>query len=387
MVKLLKNIVVHRIFAVRVMLLLAGMLLLGACASQQPAHFAPPPLLNLGPEMQIEDVDVLAVSPAMDEFLERYILKYSDKQTRMYLLLNAIARNGVLSFHYNESLTMTAAESFDARAGNCIGFANMMIALARKAGLRAHYQEVVRQPEWSSHEDTVLLIKHINVIVESPKYTYVVDVSGIKINLDTHRRIIRRRIIDDRFAKSLYLNNIGAEALLGNDLRRAHAYMAMAIDTEPQLADSWVNMGVVFGRNNQLDDAETVFRRALEIDTSEFSAMSNLYEVFLAQEDLESAESLRVKVENYRWRNPYYLLKLSNEALAREGFEESISLLQRAIRKKEDDHLLHFALAKTLYLSGEMDAAEGSLVRARELAPKDMLVYYDRPLVELVEEE
>ncbi len=332
--------------------------------------------------MQIEEVDVLAVSPAMDEFLERYILKYSDKQTRMYLLLNAIARNGVLSFHYNESLTMTAAESFDARAGNCIGFANMMISLARKAGLRAHYQEVVRQPEWSSHEDTVLLIKHINVIVESPKYTYVVDVSGIKINPN-----MRRRIIDDNFAKSLYLNNIGAEALLGNDLRKAHAYMAMAIDTEPQLADSWVNMGVVFGRNNQLDDAETVFRRALEIDTSEYSAMSNLYEVYLAQENLESAESLRVKVENYRWRNPYYLLKLSDEALEQDRFEESVSLLQRAIRKKSDDHMLYYALAKTQYLSGELTEAQDSLVRARELAPENMMVFYDRPLNELVAEE
>jgi tetratricopeptide (TPR) repeat protein len=382
MVKMQKNTAVHRVFPGRVMLLMAGMLLLGACASQRLVPSTPPPLLNLGPEVQIEDVDVLAVSSAMNEFLDRYILKYSDRQTRMYLLLNAIASNGVLSFRYDESLTLTAAEAFEARSGNCIGFANMMIALARKVGLRAHFQEVIRQPEWSSHDDTVLLIKHINVIVESPKYTYVVDVSGIKINPN-----MRRRIIDDSFAKSLYLNNIGAEALLGNDLRRAYAYMAKAIDTEPHMADSWVNMGVVFGRNNQLDDAETVFQRALEIDTSEFSAMSNLYEVYLAQEDLESAESLRVKVENYRWRNPYYLLKLSNEALEQDRFEESISLLQRAIRKKEDDHLLHFALAKTLYLSGEIDAAEGSLVRARELAPKDMLVYYDRPLIELVAEE
>jgi tetratricopeptide (TPR) repeat protein len=368
------------------MSLLAVLLLLGACALQRPPP-PPPALLNWGPPIEVEKVDILAVSPEMDEFLDRYILKYADKQTRLYLLLNAIAKNGVLSFYYDESLTLTAAEAFEARAGNCIGFANMMIALARKAGLKAKYQEVVRQPEWSSHDDTVLLIKHINVIVESPRYTYVVDVSGNKINNDTMRRIIKRRMIEDSYAKALYLNNIGAEALLENDLARAYAYMAKAIDTKPQLADSWINMGVVFGRSDQLDDAETVFQRALEIDNSEFSAMSNLYEVYRAQGDLAAAENLRDKVENYRWRNPYYLLKLSNEAIAENRLEESTDLLQQAINRQENDHLLHYELAKSLYLSGKVDAAEGSLVRARELAPRDMLVYYNRPLNELMAEE
>ena len=64
-----------------------------------------------------------------------------------------------------------------------------------------------------------------------------------------------------------------------------------------------------------------------------------------------------------------------------------MSLLERAIRKKEDDHYLHFALAKTQYLSGEEAAAKNSLIRARELAPRDMLAYYARPLGELIAEE
>jgi len=115
--------------------------------------------------------------------------------------------------------------------------------------------------------------------------------------------------------------------------------------------------------------------------------LSNLYEVYIEQEDFESAAELETRVERYRSKNPYYLLKLSDEALELDQFEESISLLQRAIRKKNDDHKLHFALAKTQYLSGEVVEAESSLMRARELAPEDMVVYYDRPLGELVSEQ
>jgi Flp pilus assembly protein TadD len=80
-------------------------------------------------------------------------------------------------------------------------------------------------------------------------------------------------------------------------------------------------------------------------------------------------------------------LKLSDEALLDHQYEESISLLQKAIKKKKNDHQLHFALAKTQYLSGELADAESSLVRARELAPKDMMVYYGRPLDELVTDQ
>ena len=377
--KLLKDIAVYRFLPARAALLLAGMLMLGACATQQPANLTPPPLQNSGPEIQVADVDVLALSPAMDEFPERYILKYADMHTRLYLLMNSVTPNGTLGFDYDESLTLTATETFDTHAGNCIGFANMMVALARRAGLKAHYQEVFRRPEWSSREDTVLLIKHINVVLESPGYTYVVDVSGVKINPN-----MRQRIIKDNYAKALYLNNIGAEALLDNDLPTAHAYLSKAIETEPQITDPWVNLGVLFGRNEQLNDAELALQRALEIDTTEYAAMSNLYEVYLAQEDLEAAQGLQAKVDKYRNSNPYYLLKLSDEALEQARFEESINLLQRAIRKKKNDHLLHFALAKTQYLSGETAAAEGSLVLARELAPATMVAYYGQSLNELV---
>ncbi len=104
------------------LLLLAGFLMLNACATYQPGKITPPPLLNAGPPVQVEDVDVLALSPAMEEFLERYVLQYSSPQTRLELLTTAVVRSGVLGFQYDEFQTLTAAEAFEKRTGNCIGF-------------------------------------------------------------------------------------------------------------------------------------------------------------------------------------------------------------------------------------------------------------------------
>ena len=380
--RLFRDTAVCRILPVRALLLVVYLSILSACALLTTVEPTPPPLQHSGSEIHVADVDVLAISPAMEEFLERYILIYPNRHTRLHLLINAVSGMGPLGFDYDESLTLTAIESFEARAGNCIGFANMMIALARRAGLNANYQEIIRRPEWASHEDTVLLIKHINVVIENADYSYVIDISGTKINPN-----MKRRIIKDNYAKALYLNNIGADALLDNDLPRAHAYLSKAVKTETRYTDSWVNLGVVFARNDQLDDAELALQRALEINRLESSAMNNLYEVYLAQEDLESAQTLQAKVNKYRNKNPYYLLKLSDAALDEARYEDSISLLKRAIRKSKYDHMLHFALAKTQYLSGQTTVAEGSLVRARELAPENMMVYYARPLDELVVEE
>jgi len=364
-------------------LLLAALLALGACAAWQPGKVTPPPLLNAGPEVQVDDVDVLAVSPAMQDFLDRYVLKYDSAQTRLELLTLAITSAGVLNFKYNDSRTLTAAEAFDTRSGNCIGFANMMVALARAAGLDAHYQEVFIRPEWSDYEDdTVLLFNHVNVLIDTPRMSWVVDVSGIDI-----RPTERRRTLQDSYAKSLYLNNIAVDSLLVNDLPTAYAYMRKAIESDPSATDPWVNLGVLYGRNGQLDDAAFAFNRALAIDPTEHSAMSNLYEVYIDQGKLDLAADIAQRVERYRRNNPYYLLKLSDQALANKQYRQSIELLKSAIEKKDDDYKLHFALAKTQYLSGKLAEAQKSLLRARELAPADMVALYDLPLDELIKDK
>jgi tetratricopeptide (TPR) repeat protein len=363
--------------------LLAGVLLLSACTSLQTGKVTPPPLRNAGPAVQVDDIDILELSPDMKAFLERYVLEYQDPQTRLELLTLAISSAGVLNFQYDERRTLTATEAFKTRSGNCIGFANMMIVLARAAGLDAHYQEVFIRPEWSDYEDdTVLLFKHVNVVIETRRMSWVVDVSGRKIHPTE-----RRRVIDDSYAKALHLNNIAVESLLVNDLPTAYAYMRRAIDADPGVTDTWVNLGVIYGRNDQLDDAAFAFNQALGIDSSEHSAMSNLYEVYVEQGKPDLAQEIASRVERYRRTNPYYLLKLSEEALENKHYQESIDLLQSAIKKKDDDYKLHFALARTQYLSGEVVAAEHSLLRARELAPKEIVANYERPLKELVTEQ
>jgi Flp pilus assembly protein TadD len=363
-------------------MLLAGTLalFLPGCASQSLERVVPPPLSGAGPAIGIPDVDVLRISPAMEQFLERYVLQYNNHNTRRQLLALAVSDPSILGFFYNENRTFTAEEAFDTRSGNCIAFANLFVSLARRAGLDARYHEVLLPPEWSSHQDTIIVSKHVNVIINSPNGPYMIDVSGREIKADA-----RRRIMADQEAKAMYFNNLAVEALFSDDLGKAHAYLVKAIETAPTTTDAWSNLGVVLGRNEQLEDAELAYRTALQLNRKELTAMGNLYELYIRQEKLPEALALKTRVENYRRENPYYLLALSDEAIAQQQFEESFDLLSRAIQKKEDEHLLHFAMARTQYLSGQQAAAQSSLNRARELAPQEVAEIYSRPLYELVQ--
>lgn len=355
-------------------------LLLTSCATSTLRTPEPPALEHDGPVVKIADHDLLAVTPRMEEFLEHYVLGYENLDVKRQLLSLALTNRAMLGFHYDDQRTLTAQEAFETRSGNCIAFANLFIAMAREAGLDAKYHEVLIPPEWSAQDDTFIISKHINVVVKGQNGSWEMDISGREIKLNA-----KRRIMEDREAYVMYLNNLGVNALLEDDLPTAYAYLAKAIDVAPKVTDSWSNIGVVLSRNGQLRDAEFAYKTALQMNPNELTAMGNLYDLYLTEENLTAAEQLATRVERYRKENPYYLLLLSDEATQRQDFKESLDLLKQAIRRNNTDHRLHFAMARTQYLSGRIDDAENSLSRARELASPDEADIYERPLSELVE--
>lgn len=353
---------------------------LSACSGVQQRPPSPPPLVHTQEIPTVPDVDLLAVSQQMHDFLDQYVLPYENLDTRLDLLSMAVGRGGVLGFQYEPQLSLTAAEAFAARSGNCVSYANMLVALARAAGLEAEYQEILVQRDWSSVDNTLLLEKHINVVISAGYHQYVMDITRRNPGPKS-----LRRALGDAEVEALYYNNRGVDALLDGDLPAAYAHTVKAIETAPTTTGAWVNLGVILRRNEQLDDAAFAHRAALNIDPGETAALSNLYDIYLARGEYGRAAEVQQRVEHYRRQNPYYLLHLSERAIAETRYSDSLDLLERALRKKAGDHELHFAMARTRYLLGETEAAEESLRRARELAPGHLLARYRQPLPELID--
>jgi Flp pilus assembly protein TadD len=351
----------HIVFRLTAGLWLTALLL--GCAGQQTKLGAIPPLLDQ-PAYTVNHEEIIGVSPEMEQFLARYVPAGLTNKDRTWALAHAVLDPMLLGFRYNPARTLTAEAAFELKTGNCLAFSNMLVALARQAGMEAWYQEVEIAPTWSAEEDILVLSKHVNVIIRSGSWEYVLDVSGRK-----QGKFNRVRKLRDSEAAAQYFNNLGVDALFEGDLPRAWAYFAESIQTSPDLAYVWSNLGVALNRNGQSEDAKTVYRHALQLNSDENIATNNLIMIYHEEENFAAAEALERKLEQHRRRNPYYLMELANEAAAEERYRESIKLLHQSIDLKEKEYQFHLALARSLRLLGKPAAAQQSIERARELAP------------------
>jgi tetratricopeptide (TPR) repeat protein len=349
--------------------LLAGLFLaacLAACAAAPP-WVAPIPALAGHEPVEIPDVDLLRVTPEMREFTERYAKKGEDNMGRAWMLAYASLDPFLLDFEYDPMVTLPADEAFRTGRGNCLTFSAMFVAMAREAGLHAWFQEVILPPEWSAVNETLLVSKHVNAVLIEWGSRYVIDVSRRKTTpLETTRRM------SDEEALAQYYNNLGAEALVRDDLARAHAFFSKALEARPGLAYVWSNLGVVFRRNGQISDAIHAYRAATELDPAQGVALNNLHMLYTEEGDLEAAAEIAKQVEKNRRNNPYYLLYLAEVASEERRWPDAIDLLNRAIRMEANEYRFHYALAQAQYLAGNTEQARLSLERARDLAPPNL---------------
>ena len=346
-------------------LLAAGLaLLLAACAGTPRIGDSPVPPLQGLPVPAVSDVDLLAISPEMQQFTERYARHGNTEEAgKAWMLAYAALDPYLLDFDYDPLVTLPADEAFRARRGNCLTFSSLFVAMARSAGLHSWYQEVRVPPKWSAVNETLLVSKHVNAVVSERGRRYVIDVSRREPEAGE-----RTRRLSDGEAKAQYFNNLGVDALVEGDLGRAYAYFTRALETQPGLAYVWSNLGVVFRRNAQMEDAVRAYHTALQAEPDQAVALNNLHDLYTETGDLQAAAELERRVEHNRRKNPYYLHHLAEVASEEQRWNDAVDLLNRAIRIDGNEYRFHYTLAHVQYHLGELETARGSLARARELA-------------------
>ena len=75
----------------------------------------------------------------------------------------ALYTKGELRLEYESVRTRNAAETFDARTGNCLSLVIMTAALAKEIGLPVRYQRVYVDDTWSRSGDVYFSVGHVNL--------------------------------------------------------------------------------------------------------------------------------------------------------------------------------------------------------------------------------
>lgn len=354
----------------RSLLLAALLALMQACASHPDPAFSAGmssrdllegSLFNIAAGEQPPSPRLLQVDAAMRKFLAARVPSDAAPLKKITLILRGVLEDG-LRMDYDNLLTLSAADAFAARAGNCMSFTNLFIALARESGLRVSYQEVMLPPSWTDDDIIWIYNLHVNALVDLPGRTgQVVD-----FNLENYDNNYPRRLLSDNAAEARYHSNMGVHWMMRDDARQSFLHFRRAIELAPDTGHFWTNLGTLFRREGYIDRAEAALLTAVRRD-AEAVAMSNLVKLYERHDRPELAAWFDGQVRAFRLKNPYYLFYSAQQALSAGDAATAKRQVTDAIRRHDGDRRFHDLLAMAELALGNTPAARRSLQQALAL--------------------
>ena len=324
--------------------------------------------------------DLLYLDEPMREFVTRYTADLANKRARLMSLHQAVRGAGTLNMQYEPFAEGTAQEVFHRGTANCLSYANLFIALAREAGLQASYQWQEVRPQWSKVSDQVQIGLHVNVVVKlSGGKRFMVDIDPLP-----SRDITDSQELTDAEAEALYYNNIAMQALGNEDLENAWYYVVRALQLGPDMPFLWVNLGAVYRNSGQHREAEQSYLQALELDFTQYSAMTNLAVLYKLEGRMDEQQYWLDKAAYHRESNPYYHAWQGDEAAARGDWEAALQHYNRAVTLLPRDSQLLYARGMIYYRLNDLADAAVNIQKAIELATLHSdLAYYRLQLQEV----
>ncbi len=359
----------------RLLAALAAVSILCACASTPPASLPqPPPGLFQdrafdAPSQPIDASQVFALSPAMKRYLEVDIAPQLRNMGRQRGLVDALYSKAHLRLDYDTDSTRTAAEAFDARAGNCLSLVLMTAALAKQLELPIQYQALVGQETWSRSGNLSFVNGHVNITVARR----LIDRLGAfdadsQLRLDFGVLPVGRgallRAVSESTIVAMFMNNRAAEALVRGEVADAYAYAREAVVQDPSFAAAYNTLGVVFQRRGLAEAAERAYGHALGHDDKHLAAMLNLAHLLDGQGRSAEAALWRAKLARLEAEPPFHHFDLGRAAAQAGDFHAAREHILREMRRDPDYHEFHFWLAVALYGLGEVEQARTHLTLA-----------------------
>ena len=344
--------------------------LVGACAGVPDAprvdalfedgRFAAPPA-------PVDGSALFALSDAMRRFVASELVLGTADPRRV--LVDALYGRK-LRIEYDSTLTRTAAQAFDERAGNCLSLVAMTSALAKSMGLRVRYQSVVVDSSWSRSGDLVLSNGHVNVSLgrKLGRGPSVDDRDELLVDFlpPEDLRGARARAIGEATVVAMYLNNRAAELMIDGELDLAYWHAREAMRRDPGFLAAYNTLAVIYLRRDLPAAAERVLRTVLERDARHTVAMANLVPVLQRQGRHDEAAAWNERLARAESHPPLHFLALGRTAMRDGDYAQARRWFERELARDASYHEVHFWLAAAHQALGEHEQARRQLALALE---------------------
>lgn len=319
--------------------------------------------------------EIMAPSVSMTAYLDQHLdVTKRGPHKRLEELTRLLGDEDGLALQYDNAATLTASETFNQRAGNCLSLALMTVALAEQLELKAQYQQLDVPYLWDQRGDYYLLSNHINVQLSLPmsygeggniqNYTTLVDFAG-----NRSIQYLPRKHISDETVLAMFFNNLAAESLTEQQPERAYWYAQQALQYDPTYVPSYGALGVAFKRLEDNKRAEQSYQAGLKLEPNNYVLLSNLLLLYQQTGQANAAEQTQQQLARLDELNPYEILQKAEDAYARKKYQKALRLYRKGLASSPYVHQLHFGLAKTFYALEQPDKAAKFMEAARELSP------------------
>jgi len=364
-------------------------LLLGACTTPPRPDALPSQLFDddafAPPSVRIDASEVMAMSPRMKEHLQAHVLPRLRWQSLHDGLVNALYTRSKLGLRYDTEMTRTAAEAFDARAGNCLSLVLMTASFARELRLPYRFQAVEVDETWARDGDLLLFVGHVNIALGHGSPGVRVGAPGgdwmtVDFLPSADLRRQRMRPIDEATVLAMYMNNKSAEALAQGRIDDAYAWARAAIEQDRGFPNAYNTLGVVYLRHRQPDRAEAALRFALTLEPDNPHVLNNLASALRQQGREAEAQAVALQLQRIQPTTPFAHFELGEKALREGDARLARRHFEQALRRGGDYHEFHYALAQALVRLGEFAQAAHELELARSTSGTERLqsMYADK---------
>lgn len=351
-----------------------SLILTGCAGHNQQVQVEPQPhladeLFDGYQQVKIEsEAEVFALNQKMRSFVDSQVLRVDDPTIRIRNLIKGIFDHSHMNLLYDTSANTTAAQTFDNRIANCLSMSIMTYAMADYANMDVTFQDVDIPEFWTRNQGFSVLNGHINlkILPRDQQNVFYFRKGGVVVDFDPqdYRFSFPAREITKKQVLAMFYNNKAADFLVDEDYPGTYAYLRASIKAAPGLSETWVNLGVLYRLNGELQRAEQAYKQAIALNAS-LTAQENLAYLYNLTGRQEMAEEILTRIERRRLNNPYYHYLLAEQQFEQSHWQRAIEHYRKALLLDSNKHEFYYGLAKAYYQLGDLAATERYLKMAK----------------------
>jgi tetratricopeptide (TPR) repeat protein len=206
----------------------------------------------------------LRLSPQLRSLLRDKVGYAGTEKSRLLKVVRFVADSDGLGFQYQTQSSLTAEKAYAARRGDCMSYANLLVALARTLDVPVRYVRITQLPVTWEAGGRFFESSHMAVALgrdASWEQAVIVDFGNV------HTSAWRFSLYDDvpdAEAFVLFQNNVAVQKLLAGDVSGAEHILRFFQDHAPGVPEIANNLSLVLLQTGKDREAMDLLHAAVE---------------------------------------------------------------------------------------------------------------------------